>query len=510
LSVLRRPEENEGSSFSSEEDRKRARKRLEDLIEREETLNRRLLREFGADVSGVPSPEKLGRSLRALAGEEGGLLVQWVRLGPATPPYEEQEAPERFALFLLPTGEVSATNPDDSGEHRDLLPLQARVVSVPPEVPSRWRAAVNRLERRMSQAGNGELPKSERTEALAEARSELDQLLDTVGGHLTSPLVEAIREEVEYPSSPAGSTPGGSTTGGPTTEGPTTEGPTTGDDRPSLLMVPDGVLSMLPMHAARLPNGEPLFTEWPVTYLGSAATARRLLQPEDGEATGGGLSRPPETARREKGMRSENEGHHPYVSIFGPPSKEGLRGALGETRRVQDLWEETESQVLTCALEEMTVDAFVKCAEEVTLASLHTHSEFRAGRDYPNSQIRFYDGGLRLGQLAVDERLEFPQLRFVRLSSCQSARSSRKEGELRGLVWAFLQSGAGAVEGTLWHVPDESAREHGTAVHEALREGKTITEAHCQALRRVRRERPEDLFAWASFALYGNGFQRVI
>jgi CHAT domain-containing protein/tetratricopeptide (TPR) repeat protein len=198
----------------------------------------------------------------------------------------------------------------------------------------------------------------------------------------------------------------------------------------SLVLVPTGLLSLLPLHAAPLDaDGSCLLDRMPVRYSPSA----RALAPAGQDA-------PPAAARR-------------LVAVADPT------GTL--------TWAGPECAAVAAAAAAAGIAASVLSDADATAASVlqalagathvHVASHGRFDSDDPlRSELLLAGRPLTLGDLLNEERLGRAEL--VVASACQTGITdfSRLPDEALGLPAGFLQAGATAAVATLWPVADHS------------------------------------------------------
>ena len=239
-----------------------------------------------------------------------------------------------------------------------------------------------------------------------------------------------------------------------------------------LILVSNGALHLLPLHAALLKDGTPLIDQYPLVYLSNAALAQTLLK------------------RREAGDRPTER------LVMGPPGVD-LQCAEVETDELAEDWglkgardPETRQPY---ARERMRVQVLREQARCLERAHLATHSEFDF-KDYLRSNIHFYGERLTLAHLISDADFDFKGMRLFYLSSCESGLSALdRTDELQGLVWSLIYAGAEAVMASKFY--------------DHWQPGTSLMQAYQAALRELRADPNfENPYYWAPFVLFGNGF----
>ena len=89
---------------------------------------------------------------------------------------------------------------------------------------------------------------------------------------------------------------------------------------------------------------------------------------------------------------------------------------------------------------------------------------------------------------------------IVFLNACQAGRAGYQLTGIGGFAQAFLRAGAGAFVGTLWSVGDQPAFFFGRAFYEALRQGRSVSEAAIVAREAAR----QDDATWLAYVVYGH------
>ena len=251
-----------------------------------------------------------------------------------------------------------------------------------------------------------------------------------------------------------------------------------------LILIPCGLLGLLPLHASRYPSGEQecnLVDEFDITYVPAA----RVLK----------------AARK---ALTANEGRNPVLVGIGNPQPhlQPLPFAHIELDEITTLFPASASNVFyeDAATEESLRNAL----SHATYVHLACHGLF--------DPLEPLDSELELGQnsqLQLREILAenlFQQVRLVALSACQTAISDFRHlpDEAIGLPGGILQAGAAGVIGTLWSVNDLSTAFLMYKLYEYHLHGDAITgkglmppgPALCKAQRWLRQLSRDEILAW--------------
>jgi CHAT domain-containing protein len=278
-----------------------------------------------------------------------------------------------------------------------------------------------------------------------------------------------------------------------------------------LLIVPDGVLHLLPFAALADPNHEAghryLVEAKPIHVVSSATVYAALARPRD----------VPLTAAEIVGV---GDPVYPGAKATLPPAtntsvKRGLRlSPLPWARRELEALRELSPRGATLW---MAGDATETRAKSLGTGPRLIHFachgfvderfplESGLALSMPSDPQRGDDNGL-LQAWEVFENMRIDS-DLVTLSACQTGLGKEMAGEgLLGLTWAFQYAGARSVLASLWEVNDASTAELMRAFYRALGTGA----AKAEALRRAQLEllhRPATAppYFWAAFALVGDG-----
>ena len=208
-------------------------------------------------------------------------------------------------------------------------------------------------------------------------------------------------------------------------------------------LVPCGRLGLLPLHAARLPDGSQLDEVLEISYVPSA---RALMHARQGEATKSlaflGIADPP---------------HRQRVLLEDLPISiptERLPLSRVEVDSIAGLFPEGSSQLILS--DQATRSATVARAGAAAYLHFACHGFFEPFS--PLDSFLALAGEDRLTLADVLGNLDLSGTRLVVLSACQTALTEFRKApdEAIGLPAGFLQAGAVAVIGTLWRVNDVS------------------------------------------------------
>jgi CHAT domain-containing protein len=199
-----------------------------------------------------------------------------------------------------------------------------------------------------------------------------------------------------------------------------------------VVLLPPGLLGLLPLHAAtpRTGGGLSFGERWTVSY---APSARALL------------------ACRKKAEAS----HQPrkLLAIIDPPGQARLLGAREEAKVLRRYFGEPDRVLLEDA--RATLPQVLRHLPTATYIHASTH-----GAHHPvlpqRSGLHLADDPLELGRL---RDAQLAAARLVYLSACESGLAGvwRMPEEFIGLPAGFVQAGAAGVVGSLWPVFDDTA-----------------------------------------------------
>jgi CHAT domain-containing protein/tetratricopeptide (TPR) repeat protein len=254
-----------------------------------------------------------------------------------------------------------------------------------------------------------------------------------------------------------------------------------------LVVVPDGILHLLPFAALRLDRqGPPLAEKYQITMASSATLWERWRRQ---------AGRPARTAL----VLAD-----PFLAEAGDP----LPDARREARRVARSC--GPGSVVRFGPE--AGEGFLKRQDLSRFGVLHLAAHAVADESSPEASavLLAADAPGEDGRLQVDEisRLDL-RGSLVALSSCRSASGALVGGEgVMSLSRAFFAAGSAAVVGSLWPLRDDDAEAFFEIFYGRLADGDTAAAAFSAAQRQRLRDRaPAE--AWAGFVLSGNGNWRL-
>jgi hypothetical protein len=241
--------------------------------------------------------------------------------------------------------------------------------------------------------------------------------------------------------------------------------------------------------------------EQPVPYL----VRRRAISVAPSAAAALALAR----RRRDCTRRSARS-----VAVFAHPvpgSREHPPPTTIEANRIAAIARgQAAGDPLVCVEQDATVDAVRSITHRRSprfrFVHVAAHAEFFLD-DPELSGIELADDGSGDRRLRLLEIAESPlRCELVTLSCCDTARGRLVVGEgVLGLTRGFLLSGAAAVCGTLWQIPDRTTPDLMEAFYERLFDGETPARALAAAQRSTieRGGRHALPLVWAAFALTG-------
>lgn len=250
-----------------------------------------------------------------------------------------------------------------------------------------------------------------------------------------------------------------------------------------LVVVPDGVLHLLPFAALRPdPQGPLLAERYRITMASSATLWERWRR---------------ETRRNVRAALV-------LADPFLPDAADPLPGARDEGRSVARSC--GKDSVVRFGAE--AGEGFLKRQDLSRFGVLHLAAHAVADESSPETSavLLAADAPGEDGRLQVDEisRLHLNGS-LVALSSCRSASGAVVGGEgVMSLSRAFFAAGSAAVLGSLWPMRDDDARDFIEIFYDHLNAGETASVAFSAAQReRLHDDAPAE--AWAGFVLSGDG-----
>jgi tetratricopeptide (TPR) repeat protein len=312
-----------------------------------------------------------------------------------------------------------------------------------------------------------------------------------------------------------------------------------------VIIVPDGILGLLPFEALVLKQGQGLSDsvfvgdKYPLTYYQSAAVLalKRRLKEEPAGRLLFALGNP---------VFSEQDQRYRTARPGGKPASGNVRGpaaaaftalatseAWGKTTRgsaqgqelVYPPLKETEGEVRAIAgllgvkpsppdvlLNLQANETFLKKSPLQDYRYLH----FATHADLPGKVQGIKEPFILLGQVGnqagdngfftLSKVLGLKlKAQMVVLSACVTGRGKVMEGEgVANFARAFQHAGAQSVVVSLWEVASNETVEYMTRFYEHLKDGKSRLEALQLARRAIKAKYPQPFF-WAVFILHGEG-----
>ena len=312
-----------------------------------------------------------------------------------------------------------------------------------------------------------------------------------------------------------------------------------------VIIVPDGILGLLPFEALVLKKGTGLTDSvfvgdrYTLSYYQSAAVMalKRRLQEHRAERPLFALGNPVFSAQDARWAPGPPPGPPPSTEVRGgkPAAFRALaaREEFGKTTRdgksgeelVYPALPETEDEVLAIArlfgVEPRPPDVLLDLkANETSLRQSplqdYRYLHFATHADLPGRVQGIQEPFLLLGQVENEgqdngfftlSKVLGLKLRaeMVVLSACLTGRGTVMEGEgVANFSRAFQHAGAQSVVVSLWEVASLEAVEFMTRFYGHLKEGKPRTEALKLARRAIKAKYPHPFF-WAVFILHGEG-----
>jgi CHAT domain-containing protein/tetratricopeptide (TPR) repeat protein len=302
------------------------------------------------------------------------------------------------------------------------------------------------------------------------------------------------------------------------------------DGKKRLIIIPGGVLAMVPFESLVLPDGRYLVEKYDVSYAQSLAVLDGVSKREYRQdrkpllALGGAVYGP---GKAEASVLSDSQlaelrqsagsalaagkDISGYYEALGYSGWASLPGTLAEVKSLGGIVKGSDVLTGTDASEEsvkkLTVNGQLK-----NYRVLHFATHGLAVPEAPDlSAIVLSRGGSGSsddGYLTMKEieRLDI-SADFVCLSACETGLGKIYGGEgVVGLTQAFMAAGAKGLSVSLWQVADASTKEYMEGLYElAQSKGLGYCEAMSEMKRRfIRSGRYADPFYWAPFVAYGS------
>jgi CHAT domain-containing protein/Tfp pilus assembly protein PilF len=314
-------------------------------------------------------------------------------------------------------------------------------------------------------------------------------------------------------------------------------------DSEKLIIVPDGILGLLPFEALVMKDGkdhrDSVFVgdKWTITYSQSATALAltRLFKPSMAKKPFFALGNPvydksdPRYAAYKQGksqpIPAQNLKQYAYRGVTILPKS----GTTGDTIAWEDViyapLPETEEEIKGITkifgLKPEQPDVLLGIsATETNLRSAvlkgYRYLHFATHADLPGKVQGIKEPFIILGQvenrgnddgfLTLSEVLELKlDADMVVLSACSTGRGKMMEGEgVANFARAFQHAGARSVVVSLWEVASNEAVEFMKAFYGHLKSGKGRAEALQLARKEIKAKYPNP-FYWAVFILYGEG-----
>lgn len=289
-----------------------------------------------------------------------------------------------------------------------------------------------------------------------------------------------------------------------------------GGDAANLLIVPDGVLALLPFELLENPaSGRYLIEERVLRYTPSATVlaSNRLLRKLPAKPFNFiGFGDPVYdyagylAGREAVPYQAQTRTADRYLRSAGSLSR-----LAGSGREVAEIVALLRQNGLAASME-LRLDAREEKAKGERLAGFsHIHFAAHGVLDGQFQAIALSqipqasdDGFLTLGEI-MNSRYD---ARLVVLSACQTGLGAQEKGEgVSGLMRAVMYAGTPAAVVSLWNVSDEATRSLMVAFYRGLAAGRTPHQALRDAKLRLIAEGDDLLphpFAWAAFVYYGD------
>ncbi len=303
-------------------------------------------------------------------------------------------------------------------------------------------------------------------------------------------------------------------------------------DKNELIIIPEGVLTLVPFETLILPNGQYLVEKYNVKYIQSLSVFEKLntrSYPKDREALiafGGAIyesddpekhtdSSPTNKAYFEKELTYNiNRGNslRNTYSAFGFSKWNNLPGTEEEIARIKSII--PNSKILKgTEVTESNVKLLSKSGDLKKYKVIHFATHGIAIQEIPElsalvlSQIQEELGNGEDGYLTVKEIAELDiRADFVNLSACETGLGKIYSGEgVVGMTQAFLIAGANGLSVSLWQVADESTMEFMVGLYRLVQEKALSYDRAMTEMKRkfIREGKYSDPFYWAPFVYYG-------
>ena len=273
-----------------------------------------------------------------------------------------------------------------------------------------------------------------------------------------------------------------------------------------LVVMPDGILWELPLHALVLPSGKYVIDNYAVSYAPSLSTlsimsdTKRLRRQERAGTELLAMGNPTSNAVRRTTLNA----------FYRDQELGNLPHAEEEVHRIGQIYGEQRSNVyVESQARERVFDAKAIDANVIHLA---THGILNNASPLYSQLLLAPEGdGTEDGLLEVWELLQMKlRAELVVLSACETARGSVSDGEgVIGLSWALMIAGVPTAVLSQWKVQSDSTSQLMIAFHENRRRGMDEASALRSAALKLRRMPAyQHPFYWAPFVVVGAADQQ--
>lgn len=207
----------------------------------------------------------------------------------------------------------------------------------------------------------------------------------------------------------------------------------------SVCLIPCGVLSQFPWHAAPTSEGRILLDFFDVSY---APTAKFLFD-----------------AQRKLKIEAAKSNIKPEKFVGIADSSGNLQNTVSEIQNIAGLWKNTRADIVTLFNEKATKEAIRKSLPSYVV-HFACHGTFNASSPLDSTLILGGNEKLPLREILEQDNFHhLAESRLVVLSACQTALVdiNEKPEENIGLPLGFLSRGIPGIIGTLWSVNDKSS-----------------------------------------------------
>ncbi|MCE5194362.1 MAG: CHAT domain-containing protein [Nitrospiraceae bacterium] len=310
-------------------------------------------------------------------------------------------------------------------------------------------------------------------------------------------------------------------------------------DTERLIIVPDGILGLLPFEALLVKEGsnlkEHLYVsdKWTTTYSQSATALAltRMLKPSQANKIFFGIANPVyekndpryvayKQGKPQKSLLAQNLNQYAFRGITILP-KTGSEGKWEEI--MYPPLPETETEVKTIArlfnVQPIPPDVLLNIsANETNLRKValkdYRYLHFATHADLPGKVQGITEPFIILGQvenkdnddgfLTLTEVLELGfDANMIVLSACSTGKGKIIEGEgVSNFARAFQHAGARSVIVSLWEVASKETVEYMESFYKHIKSGKSSTEALRLTRKEIKQKYPNP-FYWAVFILHG-------